>query len=198
MMTLHALAKIKARRAMTLLEIMIAGTLSSTVGIGAVKVMVLIHRSTAQSAILNQVNQESRFIADLISREIRGASHLESAYDTFTAGPDVLIVATPSLDENWNVIDAENVFDRVIFHPATEEPHIIVREVIPAPGSIRPPDSRRMITSAVDMSYAGTFSVEPDALGAFVVHYQFTASRNLGERPITMPISGSVRLRNRL
>ena len=186
----------RCRRGMTLIELMIAMSISSVMAVGAVTSMVIVQRGAIEAFWLHESHRESRMISDLIARDIRGAVGLDSDFNSFTTGAGTIILRMPSINSDGDIIDIENDFDRVVYYPKTGEISVLVREVIPGPGSSRSSTTDVIGNIVTGRDFHGTFATMPDALGAFVVHYQFTASRTLGDKTFEVPVSGSVRLRN--
>jgi hypothetical protein len=181
---------------MTLVEAMISASLGAIVALGTISAMVIVQRGTLETFWLNESSRQSRIIADLVAKDLRGAIEIESAFDTFTAGDDTIILKVPSIDSDENIIDLDTTFDRIIYHPGGDS-SVIVREVHPDANSSRI-ETHEVIGNIVsEPTYQGTFATHPNALGAYVVHYQFTASKTIRGKTFKVPVSGSVRLRNK-
>ena len=186
------------RRAFTLMEIMVASSLSLIVAAESIGVMIYVMQATTKAHHLNQTAKEARLVSDLLARDIRGAAGLQAGYQGFSAGEDTLILRVPSIDDNEDVIDPENAFDRIIYHPGGEGLPVLVREVIPNASSSRGAETKVIGNLMTGKSFKGTFATMPDALGAYVIHYQLSVTTTFRGQPLEMPVSGSVRFRNRL
>lgn len=183
---------------MTLLEVAIASTISMVVSVGAISAMVLVQRNTVQAFWLNQATREARTLSDLVARDLRGALAIEASFEEFSSDGNTLILRVPSIDENGDFVDLENDYDRIIYFASGTNGSDLVREVRPGRTSDRLATNELMGSIIEGSNTIGTFAETPNALGAFVIHYQFTASQTIGERTFEIPISGSVRLRNKV
>lgn len=185
----------RARRGMSLVEMLVAVTVSAVIAAGTIATYVYCLRVTGDAFRFNQVDGEARRVSDVISRDLRQARGLDATFvseaDTYTTGSTQLIIRIPSIDDDGAIIDIDNEFDHVVYLP--EPPNlehdttITVRLVYPGASS-----SRQSSRTEVGR---GMFSFKED-LRVYVVHYQFVADRQWRDKTYEMPISGSTRLRN--
>lgn len=182
----------------TLVEMMITVVISTALGIGAILCLIAAQKSAATSFRFNQINQEARLVSDTLVHTIRSAVSIEPSYQSFTTSNDTLILKLPSINADEDAIDIENVFDYIIYHPDNiNGTYVIVSEILPSASSIRTAEKKVIGAGISSSAYTGTFLAKPDALGAYVIHYQLMATRNLKNKTYNFPLSGSVRLRNK-
>ena len=184
----------RSRLAMTMVELMVAIGLGVIVSIGAISIFIMVLQGTAASIYFNQANQEAHLAVDAMTRDIRMASGVEESFAQggaeYDRADDVLILKVPSIDENEDIIDIDNTFDRIVYFSETvEDEKVLFRTVLPNAQSSRKASEKKM--------GAGSFAIKPDALGAFVINYQFKPRKELRDKEYTMAVSGSVRLRNK-
>ena len=181
---------------MTLIEIAMVSVISMIVAAVSMRTLVYIQRSTVRISMINQMAQESRFLADQISTDARNAIELEASYGSYTAGADTMILKLPSIDSSGDIINIDTTFDRIVYYPGGGST-LLVREIIPHGSSARIASTKTIGSLVTGEAFTGTFASQPNALGAYVIHYQFKLSQTLLGRATTIPISGSVRLRNK-
>lgn len=183
---------------MTLVELLVASGISAIIGLSSTSLFVHSAKVTRHASLFNQVTGEASLISETIASDVRHAASLEYSLDSFVASDKTLILKIPSIDSDENVIDVENTFDYIIYHPGeTADSNVVVREVRPHASSSRLQESKVLGFDVRRSGYTGTFLIKPDALGAYVVHFRLTPSRSFQDNTYEMPISGSVRLRNK-
>lgn len=189
---------------MTLVETVIAVAISSAFVAGALAISVYAQRATVHAVQHNLVERESRYVSDLMTRDLRNAINLQANFsdgtNTWAAGNDTIILRLPAINAQDRAIDIHNIHDHIIYTNQGTG-NVMWRRVRPHAQSTRAVSDRAIGRSVTpDLSLQGTFLVKPDALGAFVVHYQFLARQSLGDRLYLYekPVAGSVRLRNKL
>ena len=187
----------RSRRAMTLTEMTIATGISSLVAVAAIATMILVQKGTTKALCFSKTANASRILSDLIAKDIRSAIGLDASFGSFTAGADTLILRLPSIDADGYVVDVDNSIDYVVYHPGTADPSVLMRTTTPSGASSRPGGIRVIGSLIAGTTCQGTFATKRDALGVFVVHYQFTSSRTLIDETYEVPVSGSLRLRNK-
>ncbi len=163
-------------RAFTVMEVMIAGSLGLIVAAGSGYVTIYVMQATTKAHHLNQTAKEARLVSDLLARDIRGAAGLEASFGSYTAGTDTLNLRIPSIDGNEDVIDPENNFDRIVYHPDGGQMPVMVRVVIADASSSRGSETKVIGNLMTGKSFEGTFASMPDALGAYVIHYQLSVT----------------------
>lgn len=179
---------------MTLMELMVSMAIGTTLSISTISTMTYLMKGTVKSQVYNRVNQEAHLSSDIMMRDFRMAAGLESSYAngtySFSSAIDEIILKVPSINVNEDIIDFENTFDRfVYFVDDNNGNNILKRAVFPDPSSSRQASFREIGT--------GAFAIKPDALGVYVMNYQFKSQRSLSGKTVEMPVSGSVRLRNK-
>ena len=198
MSALYSITAPRARRGTSLTEVMIAGYIGLMVVGTILSVFVLSSRMTRQAHQMNEIHDRARLLSDILARDIRHAGNLGGAYQHYQASDTTLILQLPAIDEDGNAINQKTNIDYIIYYPSTENPQILIREVFPDPDSVRPASNQTFGNIVTGIGISGTFSVAPDPLGAHVIHYQFTVRRILQEKVFEIPVSASVRLRNKV
>lgn len=183
---------------MTLTELVIAMAISVVVVMGTMAFYVIATRLTLHALQFNRIHNEASLLADTLARDIRHAGGIDTSFQSFQSSNHTLILKLPAIDSNMNIIDINNDFDRVVYHPSDVNSSILVREVIPDPSSSRLAESKIFGDILSGVAYMGTFLVKPDPLGAYVIHYRFKAQRTFQDETFEMPLSGSLRLRNKV
>ena len=191
--------KVKTRnyRALSILELLFASVISLILISGTLSVLIMAQKNAMIDIRYNKDNSEARLISDMVAKDVRGAAGLEASYGSYMASSNSLILKIPSIDSNENIIDVENTFDRIIYHPNETDPDTIERSVFPNVSSSRASETKTIGKALMGSAYDGTFLVKPDALGAYVIHFQFMIRRTFQGVDYEMPISGSVKLRNK-
>lgn len=191
-------------RGFTLLEVLFAAGISSVVVMAVVTSFVIAQRTTMQSFWQGQVYADARTTVDNLVRDIRGAIEVESSFThsasgvTYTTGDDTIILKLPAIDASEYIIDVESTFDRIVYSMSDSDPPVLLRRILPDDLSGRPQTTEVIGDLVNGFGYTGSFSTKPDPLGAFVLHYELKAQRTTGILgDFEMPLSGSVRLRNR-
>jgi len=198
-MKVYVKYKGKARnyRAMSVLELLFASVISLILITGTLSVFIMTQKNAMTAVRYNKDNSEARLISDMVAKDVRGAVGLEASYGSYTSSNNTLILKIPSIDSNENVIDVENTFDRIIYHPNETDSDIIEREVFPDASSSRASGTKTIGKALMGSDYEGTFLIQPNALGAYVIHFQFMIRRTFQGVDYEMPISGSIKLRNK-
>jgi len=192
------------RRGMTLVEVIIAGGISAVIGMAAITILVMSSRMASDNALYAKVNAEARLLSDMLSRDIREAVSLEPTLtdgsDTYTMSDTTLILRVPSVDNTGTPTDIENDHDFIVYHSALDK--AIYRTIIPGADSSRTRESKLLGKSDDPrIAFTGSYSAQPDALGTYLVHYEFRSERTRANGPSTknviMAVSGAVFLRNK-
>lgn len=190
----------------TFVETMIAVGVSTMVIASTISIFVMIERVAFESGRINKINNEARMFSDFVSRDLRMANRLADRYDIYSVTEGSLIMKVPSIDANEYILDVLSATDEIILHTfdyivyfrdERDNPDVVIREVFPNPASARTRQSTLFGNYVSGNSYTGTFDVLPNALGAFVVYYQFMDTHHFQDNVYEMPISGSIRLRNK-
>lgn len=182
---------------MTLVEVLISVSLSTLITVGLIGTFILLNRDLLAQFAMNRVVHEARLVADHFARDLRAASDVVDTYDTYTTSDTTVIMRVPAVDASEAMIDG--VFDHIIYDVrVVGSSQVLYRVVDAAPSSTRVDEEVVIGGGLTGSRIRGTFASHPDALGAFVIHYQFTASFAYRDEVHEIPISGSVRLRNNL
>lgn len=190
---------------MTIVEVVIAVGIQAVVLLGVYAAVVTCTRLQKDNYQHNLVSAEAQRVADRLISDVRGALALENSFSdagkTYQYSTSTLILRYPSIDANGIPLDVTAKFDRIIYHPGAS--NYIYRTVIPGAGSSRTSEER-LIGRSTDprIGVAGSYLAKPDALGAYVVHYEFCARRLNPRAGAKRPdyistVAGSVYLRNK-
>ena len=179
-------------RGLTLVELSISMFINLLGAIAIVSLLLMASKMAAQSYYLNKATMEARLVVDHLTSDARMAVALEESFASYTADANTLILKLPSIDENGMPIDAQSVFDRVVYHKAPSSTDKLARTVIPDASSARVGESRVVGESLSP----GIFAVQPDPIGEFVIYYRFTSTQEWAGNTTVVPIAGSIQLRN--
>lgn len=187
-----------AVRGFTITEMAIAAVISLMATTAAMSVFISSSKMAVESLMRNRAYSEARLLTEHLASDIRAASSLVSNHKSYAASANTLILRLPSIDADGFPLDITTKFDTVIYHPDKTQESKVVRTVDSAPGSSRKSESRVIGRSANRaIAVKGNYEVLPDALGAHVIYYKFTARQNYGFKQFETPLAGSIRLRNR-
>ena len=189
---LHNLKSLNHKRGFTFIELAIAMTISLLATVAIFSTFITTSKMSVQSYMQNKTTMEARIIIDNLTSDVRMAINLESSFDEFTSGPSTLILKLPSINADGFAIDPKTKFDRVIYHQDQAKPNQIIRTLRAGTGSSRSSESRTI----GDSFTPGIYTTQPDALGNFVIYYEFTSEQKRGDKIVKVPAAGSVHLRN--
>lgn len=182
----------------TLIEVSVAAVISFMAISAVFSVFIAASKMTVESFHLNQASMQARIVIDNLTGDIRMATDVLDTFDSFTADDNTLILKLPAIDANGFPVDIDSKFDHIIYHQDEATNNALVREVIADGSSSRESTEQTIGTSEeTGISLSGTYETLPDALGAFVIYYKFTAVQKNGSKNYEMPLAGSIRLRNR-
>ncbi len=194
------------RRGFTMIESLIAMTISGMAIAGAFSVFIMAQRITYETDHINRVDNEARLFSDTVSKDIRQAAGLLAVYGIYNVTDGHLILKVPAIDSGEFILDYVDpaytgdlvTFDYVVYYPNQYgDLSVIVREVFPDPASARD-RSTRVFGNIVKLnSFFGNFAAVEDALGAFVLRYNFLDTLQFQAKEYQQPVTGSVRLRNK-
>lgn len=195
-----------ARRGFTMIESLIAMAISGMAIAGAFSVFIMAQRITYENDHINRVDNEARLFSDTVSKDIRQAAGLLAVYGIYNVTDGHLILKVPAIDAGEFILDYVDpaytgdivTFDYVVYYPNQYgDLSVIVREVFPDPASARE-RSTRVFGNIVKLnSFFGNFATVEDALGAFVLRYNFLDTLQFQAKEYRQPVTGSVRLRNK-
>jgi hypothetical protein len=205
-MKMKSFTKLRSIRGFSLMELAVAAVINTMVGIGAYKVITASAHMQLDLAGNDRVNGEARILGEHLVSDIRGAIALENTFTdsgkTYTYSTSTLILKVPSIDSNADPSDISSKFDRIIYHPGDHD-YFIHRTIVPGQGSSRVRETRLLGKSENGrIAFRGSFLAQPDALGSFVVNYEFESLRknyrkHTSNGDYSKAIAGSVYLRNR-
>jgi len=185
-------------RGLTLIEVAIASVISLLATTAVMSVFISSSKMAVDSFMRNRSYTEGRIVTEYLASDIRAAAGIESSYKGYTASADTLILKLPSIDSNGFPVDINTKFDRVVYHPAKNNRETVVRTVISDSSSSRKSEERAIGSSSDQkIGVKGSYQALPDALGAYVIYYKFTADQTYGSKSYETPLAGSIRLRNR-
>jgi len=186
------------RRGYTLVEVLIASAISTMVVIATMSMFIAAAKMSIESYMRNQATMQARTVMDRLTTDARSALGVESTYDSYKASSSTLILKVPAITAAGLPVDIEAKFDRIIYHQGASNKNELIRTVIADSSSSR--EAGDMVvgsSSKPQIGVDGTYSVQPDALGAYVLHYEFVSVQDRGSKQYTKPIAGSIRLRNK-
>ena len=185
-------------RGYSLMELMIALTASTIVVSATLSMFIAAAKMSVESYLRNRAAMEARSVMDALTTDARVALGIESTFSSYTASSSTLILKVPAITSAGLPVDIDNKFDRVIYHQSTQNKNQLLRTVIAHADSSRPAGDTIIGSSAKpQIGVDGTYSVQPDALGAYVIHYEFISLQDRGSKQYSKPIAGSIRLRNK-
>ncbi len=186
----------RPRKGFSLIEVLIASAISLMATTAVLSIFIAASRMSVEAFFQNQATMQARSVIDTLTRDVRSAVEVETSYGAFNANSSTLILKLPAIDNNGFPTNVDSNFDRIIYHRDDQER--MIRQVVAHGSSSRESGSRVIGSQARGVvQLAGTYDVLPDAIGAYVIYYKFTAVQSRGEKVFNVPLAGSVRLRNK-
>lgn len=183
----------------TLVEVTVAAAISLMAMVAILSMFIASSKMSVESFLRNKASGEARKVIDRLTTDARAAVALESSFGSYTAGANTLILKVPAIDNSGIPLDMESKYDHIIYHQDGDGATELKRIVSPHASSSRTAENRVIGSSAKPrVTVTGTYSVQPDALGAFVLHYEFTSVQTHGAKEYERPLAGSIRLRNKV
>ncbi len=184
---------------LTLVELCIAAAISLIAMVAILSMFIASSKIGVESYLRNRASGEARKVIDRLTTDARSAVGIDSSFGSYTAGAATLILKVPAVDDDGLPVDMDSKYDRIIYHQDSDNATELKRIVVPDASSARDAETRVIGSSANPrVSVSGTYSVQPDALGAFVIHYEFTSVQSRGDKEYERPLAGSIRLRNKV
>ena len=144
---------------------------------------------------------DSRFPADWISRDLRGALQVMSTVGSHSSSSNALVLQVFALDVNGFVL--EGIFDYIIYRREPGDPRILERIIQANAASSRVSGSRVMAddVTAVDFSYFDANN-QPTGLFSAVTNVSFSVTSQRGSifrggQPFVETYNSWAKLRNR-
>jgi len=182
------------QRGFSLAEVSIAISISLLATVAIFSVFSTSSKMAVESFMRNKTAMDARLVIDKLTSDARMAINLETSYGSYTANENTLILKLPSIDANGFAINPDTEFDYIIYHQQGTSPVRFVRTVDADPDSARVSGSENLGDSATP----GVYSVQPDALGEFVIYYRFNSVQKRGNKTIEIPTAGTIQLRNHI
>jgi len=190
--------RVSRRHGYTLVEVLIASFISTIVTIAVLSMFIAAAKLSVESFMRNQAAMQARSVMDHLTTDARVAVGVESSYGSYTASSSTLILKVPAITATGLPVDIDTNFDRIVYHQGAVNKNDLIRTVITDASSARESGDTVVGSSAKpQIGIESTFSVQPDALGAYVIHYEFISVQDRGSKQYTKPIAGSIRLRNK-
>lgn len=169
---------------------------------GAILVMIMLQTNNTffqQSAKVSQgVNLNEAF--SLINQAIRTAAFVAEKYTldtaTYVSGPEVLVLAYPSLDGNSKPISG--TYDYLVISRDPQNPAILREQLFPNPASTRKSVNRVLVTSLafLHFSYLGSNNELINPVLAKKVEFAIKVVEKTGLSAEETSRSGEINLRN--
>jgi len=190
-----------APRGVSLIELLLA------VAIGALVILaVLSLYMSGQKYFFNQdaraeTIDDSRFPAEWISRDLRGALQVMSTTGSYTSSSDTIILQVYALDVNDFVI--EGIFDYIIYQRNPDNPRIFERIIQANAASSRVSGTRVMADDVADVVFAYfDANNQPTGIYSSVTNVSFSVTSQRGSifrggQPFVETYNSWAKLRNR-
>jgi len=191
----------------TLVEILVALLVSAVVVVGTMVAFVTVRQVSLEADAVNDVTSEARIFGDTVVRDLRMAAGVEETFGSHMTANDEVILRIPSVNSSGEILDVIGAtdeivlrtFDRVIYyHVYLNGRSTVVRLIVPDARSAREAKAEVFGNFVTGDRYLGAFSSVESATEAAVIHFQLRDADMFLNRTHEMPISGSVRMRNKI
>lgn len=192
----------RSRHGMTLLEVMISMAISTVATSGIVALHIMATRVASDVSQFNLCSRNARHSLDRLSRDLRSASEVMASVTTeggitYYSTSETLVLKLPALNTYYEPIDLDSCFDYIVYHPDASDPDRFMRTIVADPASRRDSGTQEVKFGVRAVSLQGWYASEPDALGTHVLHVQLISRRTTHHKTTEMPLSVSVKLRNK-
>lgn len=176
--------KIKRRtgpsRGATLMELLIVIAISALIVLALLSLYSAGQRYFVTQSAKADTIEDSRHPLTWITRDIRGAVQVVSAYDAYSTSANSLILKVPSIDESGDIIDVDNYFDYIVYRRNPETPDNLER-IIDADDASARMDRTKILADNVD-SFTLSFFDSDGADASATVSESATISISLTSR----------------
>lgn len=192
--------KCKSMGGFTLAEVLIVITGAAIIGTILITIMVqssniFTNQNTqvTQNLALNNINTE-------LSQTIRFASQIASNFaqgsDNYSSGTNQIVIKTPSIDNQKNIID--NKTDTIIYLTDPNDQKLLKKMVFPDPASSRPAENSILNSHLENLQfrYLNDSNVETNPVSATKVEFEITLGEKSAFTNKTNSLSGKVNLKN--
>lgn len=184
------------KHGLTLIELLITIGLIGSILIVITSVYLTGFRTYREELSSSMVQSNAQTILDALATDIKNGMLIEQTYDTYTTGPNSIIIRVPSQNSSKQIqySGTDMLFDRVIYYYQNNEIHKIV---------FADPSSTRYSGSGVDKVLDKKiltlgFEYDPDMTAATLVKATISSDIKVGNRNKAITISGIARLRNHI
>jgi len=178
--------KIKAKRrtylpkGFTLIELLVVIAISALIVLAMLSLYSAGQRYFVTQSAKADTIEDSRHPLAWITRDIREAVQVVSAYETYSTSADCLILQIPSIDETGEIIDIENNLDYIIYRRNPETPNKFER-IIDADDASARTDRTKPLADNVN-AFALSFFNSDGADASATVSESATISISLSSR----------------
>lgn len=180
------------RKGFSLVEVSIAAAISLFATLAVMSIFIASSKMTVESFVRNKAVMDARLVIDNLTSDVRMATSIETSYKTYKADKTTLILKLPSINAAGFAIDPDTKFDYIIYRQAGKDPARFIRTVSADASSARTSGD----TDMGDSVSPGVYAVQPDAVGNFVVYYEFNSVQTRGDKSVKIPAAGAIQLRN--
>lgn len=129
--------KIRDQAGFTVTELLVA---SAIIVIVCTAVVIMTNSVSVNVKVLEDaagIANQGRTDIELISKDIRQASHVLTSYGSYTTADDVLILQVASINASGDVINPKTLFDVIVYTKDAAYPHTLQRVVYAGASSWR-------------------------------------------------------------
>jgi len=188
--------KLKAKKGITLIELLIAITLVGTLTIAFSNIYLNCMKQFGMEFAQTQLQTNSQTVLDRIISDIKGAISVETSYNAYTTNQRTIIMKIPSIDSSQNIIYSGDTMltDYVIYYFQSESIH---RKLIANSASSRYPSNGQDKTIMTEVENLN-FTYSPAVPSTSEVTVSMTLEKHLGKFNRTITNSSKTKLRNSL
>ena len=129
--------RIKDRAGFTFVELLIACAIIVIICTAVVVMMISVSVNIGVLENAAGIINQGRTNIELISKDIRQASHVLTSYGSYTTSDNVLILQVASIGTNGDIIDPKTLFDVIVYVQASTYPYTLTRIVYAGSASSR-------------------------------------------------------------
>ncbi len=145
--------------------------------------------------------QDSRFVLNWISRDIKEAIQVIPSWGSYTTATDCLVLEIPSIDANGLIIDIANDFDYIVYRLNPDHPQWLERIVDAKDGVSFKADSTRLIAKNVDSFTLSSEGVALSSVGDFSavsnINISMTTRQTIFSKTYQETLKTEVKMRNK-
>ena len=197
----HALKQLKRRDGFTLVEVLIAATLTTIVLGMALTMYISQQRNFLVGNEYIDIHQDARLAMDWLANDIRWGIAVESSYGGYSTSNSCIVLKVPSIDSSGDVVDINSDFDYIIYRLAGSNPASLKRRVYPKTGVSSRPSEDRLIAEnigSLTFSYGGTgLSSIGDLTTVTEIESSLVTLGTVGDVNLSDRLETRVKLRNK-